>query len=78
MFQGFTTDRTIPIHAIESVDPRPKRLFREPHFVVHYDEHGSEKRRYVGVCQLTPLAEDEFERAKVVFFDEHDLPITEP
>ena len=76
--RGFTTERTVPIRAIKSVDPRPKRLFRRPHVVIHYDEHGTEKKRYVGVCALTPLAEDEFETAKVVFFDENDLSITAP
>jgi uncharacterized integral membrane protein len=77
-FRGFTDERTIPVRAIESVDPRPKRLFREPHFIIHYDEYGTEKKRYVGVCTLTPLAEDEFETAKAVLMDENDLLITVP
>jgi uncharacterized integral membrane protein len=76
--RGFTGERTIPIRAVESVDPRPKELFREPHLIIHYDEYGTEKKRYVGVCALTPLAEDEFEAAKVVLIDEHDLSITAP
>lgn len=77
-FRGFTDERTIPLRAVESVDPRPKRLFREPHFVIHYDEYGTEKKRYVGVCLLTPLAADEFEEAKVILLDENDLSMTTP
>jgi uncharacterized integral membrane protein len=76
--RGFTGEQTIRIRAVESVDPRPKGLFREPHLVVHYDEYGTEKKRYVGVCTLTPLAEDEFEAAKALLLDEHDLSITAP
>lgn len=74
LFRGFTSKQTIPIRAIESVDSRPKRLFREPHFVIHYDENGVERKRYIGVFP----AEEEFEEAKVLFFDEHGLSIAGP
>ncbi|MGQ5515284.1 hypothetical protein [Halococcus saccharolyticus] len=75
-FRGYTDERTIPVRAIESIDPRPKRPFRAPHIVIHYSEYGTEAKRYVGVCTQTPLADEEFETAKAVLMDEHDLPIT--
>ena len=76
-FRGFTAEQAIPLRTIESVDPRPKELFRRPSFIVHYDEYGVEKKRYVGVCSLSPLADDEFEEAKMLFFDEYDLSIAD-
>ena len=74
LFRGFTAERAIPTRAVESIDPRPQRLLREPHFVVRYNESGVERKRYVGVFP----DEEEFERAKVLFFDEHGFAIADP
>lgn len=77
-FRGYTADRTIPLRAVESVDPHPKQPLRRPYLVVHYDEYGDgiEEKRRVGICTQTPLAEGEFETAKAVLLDDHDLSIT--
>lgn len=75
-FRGYTDDRTIPLRTIDSVEPRQKQLFRPPHVVVRYHEYGDAKKRRIGVCTRTPLAEDEFERAKTLLLDDHDLPMT--
>ena len=75
-FRGYTDDRTIPLRTIDSVEPRQKRLLRPPHVVVRYHEYGDAKKRRIGVCTRTPLAEDEFERAKALLLDDHDLPMT--
>ncbi|WP_160135308.1 hypothetical protein [Halococcus salsus] len=74
-FRGYTDDRTIPLRAVDSVEPRQKRLFRAPHVVVRYHEYGDAKKRRIGVCTRTPLAADEFETAKALLLDDHDLPI---
>ncbi|EMA40974.1 hypothetical protein [Halococcus hamelinensis] len=75
-FRGYTDDRTIPLRAVASVEPRQKRPLRAPHIVVRYREYGDAKKRRIGVCTRTPLAADEFETAKALLLDDHDLPIT--
>ena len=75
--RGFSTDRKIPPREVVSVEPKQGGWFSDPVFVIRYEEYGEGKKRFVSVLSLSPIADDEFEEAKALLFDQYDVPLAE-